>query len=243
MTLVLSVLLIAVALLALLWTGLRARRGHVPSVRPLEAFEGLPDELGDSAESGSPILFTLGTGAIGGDRTLTSIAALETVRGLADAAVAYSAPPIITVGDPTILPLAEDILRRAWRRRGTPERFDPTNVRFIGTQPLAYAVGVADMLGHERVHSHVLIGSVDEEAALITHAAEGRGLPQSVAADRLPALGALYPADARLAAGEELYAGPARVAGFPRYLGSLRAQDVLRFLIAALILLKVLGFW
>lgn len=243
MTLILSGLLIGVALLTLLWTGLRARRGHVPSVRPLEAFDGLPDELGYAAESGSPILFTLGTGAIGGDRTLTSIAALETVRGLADAAVAYSAPPIITVGDPTLLPLAEDILRRAWRRRGTPERFDPTNVRFIGTQPLAYAAGVADMLGHERVHGHVLIGSVDEEAALITHAAEGRGLPQSVAADRLPALGALYPADARLAAGEELYAGPARVAGFPRYLGSLRAQDVLRFLIVVLILLKVLGFW
>ncbi|MFN3761924.1 MAG: DUF6754 domain-containing protein [Anaerolineae bacterium] len=243
MTSILPGLLILVAFLALLWTALRARRGHVPSTRPLPAFDEWPAELGHSAESGSPILFTLGSGAVGSDRTLTSIAALETLEGVADAAVAYGTPPIVTVGDPTILPLAEDIFLRAWNRRGTPERYNPTTVQFIGIQPTVYAAGVADLLLHERVHGHVLIGSMDEEAALVTHAAEGKGITQSVAADRLPALGALYPADARLAAGEELYAGPARVAALPRYVISLRVQDVLRLLIVLLILLKVLGLW
>lgn len=243
MTFILAGLLIVVALSALLWTTLRARRGLVPSARPLSAFDDLPAELGYSAESGSPLLFTLGSGAVGSDRTLTSIAALETLEGLADAAVAYGTPPVVAVGDPTMLPLAEDVFQRAWSRRGTPERYDPTTVRFIGIQPAVYAAGVADMLLHERLHAHVLIGSMDEEAALVTHAAEGKGLPQSVAADRLAALGAIYPADARMAAGEELFAGPARVAALPRYLGSLRAQDVLRFVLVALILLKVLGLW
>lgn len=236
-------LLLSIALIALLWTALRARRGRVPSIRPLPAFDGLPAELGHSAESGSPILFTLGSGAVGGDRTLTSIAALETLEGIADGAVAYGTPPIVAVGDPTILPLAEDIFLRAWNRRGTPERYNPATVQFIGIQPAVYAAGVADLLLRERVHGHVLIGSMDEEAALVTHAAEGKGISQSVAADRLPALGALYPADARLAAGEELYAGPARTAALPRYIISLRVQDVLRLLIVLLILMKVLGLW
>ncbi|MBC7227978.1 MAG: hypothetical protein H5T61_12225 [Thermoflexales bacterium] len=235
--------LIVIALVVLLWTAVRARRGYIPSHRPLPAFDGLPVELGHSAESGAPILFTLGSGAVGSDRTLTSIAALETLDGVADAAVAYGTPTIVAVGDPTILPLAEDIFLRAWSRRGTPERYNPATVQFIGVQPAVYAAGVADLLLHERVHGHVLIGSMDEEAALVTHAAEGKGMSQSVAADRLPALGALYPADARLAAGEELYAGPARVAARPRYITSLRVQDVLRLLIVLLILLKVLGLW
>jgi hypothetical protein len=243
MTLILPWLLVIIAILLLLWTVIRARQGRTPSSRSLPAFDELPTQLGYSAESGAPLLFTLGSGAVGGDRTLTSIAALETLEGLADAAVAYGTPPIVAVGDPTLLPLAEDVFRRAWNQRGTPERYDPSTVRFIGVQPTVYAAGVADLLSHERIHGHVLIGSLDEEAALITHAAEGRGIPQSVAADRLSALGALYPADAHLAAGEELYAGPARVAGLPRYLGSLRVQDVLRFLLIGLILLKVLGVW
>lgn len=243
MTFILPQLLIIVAIVTLLWIAVRSRRGSVPSIRPLPAFDQLPAELGRSAESGSPILFTLGSGAVGGDRTLTSVAALETLEGLADAAVAYGTPPVVAVGDPTILPLAEDIFRRAWNRRGTPERYDSTTVQFIGIQPTVYAAGVADLLLHERIHAHVLIGSMDEESALVTHAAEGKGVSQSIAADRLLSLGAVYPADARLAAGEELFAGPARVAALPRYFGSLRAQDVLRLLIVALILLKALGLW
>lgn len=243
MTSILPWLLVIIALVVLLWTAIRARRGHIPSTRPLPAFDGLPAELCSSAESGAPILFTLGSGAVGSDRTLTSIAALETLEGVADAAVAYGTPPIVTVGDPTILPLAEDVFQRSWNRRGTPERYNPATVQFIGIQPAVYAAGVADLLLHERTHAHVLIGSMDEEAALVTHAAEGKGLHQSVAADRLPALGAVYPADARLAIGEELYAGPARITALPRYIRSLRAQDVLRFLIVLLILMKVLGLW
>lgn len=243
MSAILPWLLVIIALLALLWGALRARRGQPPSIRPLPAFDRLPAELGHSAESGSPLLFTLGSGAVGSDRTMASVAALETLEGLADAAVAYGTPPIVAVGDPTLLPLAEDVLRRAWSQRGTPERYNPAAVQFVGIQPAVYAAAVADLLLHERVHGHVLIGSMDEEAALVTHAAEGRGIPQSVATDRLPALGATYPADARLAIGEELYAGPARTASLPRYLVSLRVQDVLRLLILLLILLKVLGIW
>ncbi|MGQ9468160.1 MAG: DUF6754 domain-containing protein [Anaerolineae bacterium] len=243
MTSILPWLLVIIALGVLLWTALRARRGHIPSTRPLPAFDGLPAELGHSAESGAPILFTLGSGAVGSDRTLTSIAALETLEGVADAAVAYGTPPIVTVGDPTILPLADDVFLRSWNRRGTPERHNPATVQFVGIQPAVYAAWVADLLLHERTHAHVLIGSMDEEAALVTHAAEGKGLHQSVAADRLPALGATYPADAQMAIGEELYAGPARIAALPRYTRSLRAQDVLRFLIVLLILTKVLGLW
>lgn len=243
MTLILAWLLVIIAILLFLWTALRARRGHPPLIRPLKTFDELPTQLGHSAESGAPILFALGAGAVGGDRTLTSIAALETLDGLADAAVAYGTTPLITVGDPSILPLAEDVFRRAWTRRGTPERYNPSTVQFIGVQPVVYAAGTADVLAHERVHGHVLMGSLDEEAALITHAAEGRAVPQFAAADRVSALGALYPADTELAVGEELYAGPAIVTGLPHRLGSLRVQDVLRFVVIGLILLKALGIW
>ena len=116
-------------------------------------------------------------------------------------------------------------------------------MRFIAAQPVVYAIGAADLSRHERVHSNVILGAFEEEVSLVTHAGEERGFPQSVAADRLRALGALYPADAALAVGEEMYAGPARLTNLPRYVTSLLAQDVLRFLLVAVILLKVLGLF
>ncbi|RME38549.1 MAG: hypothetical protein D6793_02515 [Thermoflexia bacterium] len=241
MDLLLAWILLLGAFLGFLVTGLLFRRGRPSESRPIPAFDLLPPELGKSAESGAPFLFALGSGGIGGERTLTSVAALETLDGLTDAAVAYGTPPVVVVGDPTLMVLAEDALRRAWARRGTPERHNPAQVRFIGTQPAVYAAGVADLLSHEPIHGNILIGAFDEEASLVASAAEGRRRFQSAAVDRLSSAGALYGADATLATGEELYAGPALVTGIPRFLSSLWVQDFLRFVVLALLLLFILG--
>ncbi|HEC34238.1 MAG TPA: hypothetical protein ENI37_05925 [Chloroflexi bacterium] len=236
-----ALLLTVLALLLLFLLIARARAGHRPHIRSLPPFDLLSAELGRSAESGKPLHLTMGSGGLGGDRTLASLAALEILEGLADAAVAYGMVPLVTVGDPTLLPLAEDVLRRAHIRRGIPDRYNPATVRFVAAQPATYAVGAADVIKHERVRGNVVIGSFEEEVSLITCAGEGRGLLQATATDRLQGLGALYPADARLAVGEELYAGVARLTGFPRHLASLQVQDVLRFLLVAVIVLRVFG--
>lgn len=234
-------LLLLIAFVILVFFTLRARRGRRPSVRSLPAFDNLPTELGKGAEAGASLHLSLGSGGVGGGRTLTSLAALQVLEGIADAAVSYGTLPIVTVGDPTLLPLAQDVLRRAANRLGVSQRYDPTNVRFISSFPDAYALGASDVLAHEKVIANVLAGSFGEEVSLLTGAGEGQDLTQMAAVDRLRALGALYPADTSLAAGEELYAGGARLMREPRYLASLRTQDVLRFLVVAAILLKALG--
>lgn len=238
-----AILLALLALVLLLLLAARARAGRRPSTRPLPTFDRAPAELGRSAERGASLHIIAGSAAVGGERTMASLAALDVLDGLADQAAAYGTPPVVTVGDPTLLPLAEDALRRAYMRRGTPERYNPTLVRFVATQPAVYAAGAADVTSHERVYGNVLVGSFDAEASLIAHAAEVREQPQMAAADRLGALGALYPAIAALAMGEEMYAGAARLAGRPHHLASLRVQDLLRFVVIGIIILTVLGLF
>jgi len=234
-------LLLLVALLVLLLLTVRARRGRRPYVRPLPAFDRVPSELGAAAEAGAALHLGLGSGGIGGDKSLTSLAGLQVLEGFADAAIAYGTPPVVTVGDPTLLPLAQDVLRRAYSRAGIPRRYDPNAVRFIAPDPTVYALGAGDVVGHERVEGNVLAGLFGEEAVLLTCAGERRGLAQMAAADRLRALGALYPADTLLAAGEELYAAGARLSGLAHYLASLSTQDLLRFLLVLVVLMAVLG--
>lgn len=236
-----ALFLLILAFPLLLFLTARVRAGHRPLHRTLAAFEQLIARLGYSAESGAPLHVALGTGGVGGHRTLTSLAALEGLEGLAEAAVAYGRPPLITVGDPTLVPLAQDVLRRAYARHGIPERYDPTSVRFVAPQPVVYAAGAADAAAHERISGNVVLGYIQEEVSLVTHAGEGRGLPQIAATDQLQALGPLYPTDATLAAGEELYGGAAQITGLPSHIASLRIQDVLRLVIAAVVLLTVLG--
>jgi hypothetical protein len=232
---------LAIAGAGLVFLTIRARRGREPDIRPLPAFDQLSPELGKAAEAGVPIHIGLGTGGIGGDQTLTSLAGLEVLEGIADAAVAYGVPPVVTVGDPTLLPLAQDVLRRAYIRAGIPNQYKPAAVRFIAPSLSAYALGVRHIVHQGKVRANVLAGAFQEEVALISQGAEQEGLAQMAAADHLRAVGALYPADTLLAAGEELYAGGARLKGLPKYIASLRLQDWLRFLLILVILLSIVG--
>lgn len=217
-----------------------ARRGHRPHIRPLPAFDQLAVELGEAAEKGASLHISLGSGGIGRHQTLSSLAGLKVLDGIADTAVAYGITPLVTVGDPTILPLAQDILRRAHIRAGVPERYRPTNARFVAPVPFAYALGARDILIHERVTGNVLAGLFAEEAVLLTQGAEEQELFQTAAVDRLRAVSAVYPANTFLAIGEELYAAGAQLTGLPRYLASLTLQDGLRFLLVVVILVSIL---
>lgn len=215
---------------------LRGRRGPHPTIRPLPAFQDLRDEIERAAERGGTIHIALGSGGLNGEDAVTSLAGLQVVEALADAAVSYSVPPIITVGDPTLLPLAQDILRRAYERHGLTEWYNPGRVRFVAPSPLPYAAGAANVVAAEGVTTSVMAGAFGAEVSLITDAGARRDLPQLAAAAASPAIGALYPATDRLAVGEELYAAGAYTTGERRYLVSLVAQDTLRLVLVLVIL-------
>ncbi len=215
---------------------LRGKKGPRPSMRSLPAFQDLRDEAGYAAESGGAIHIALGNGGLYGEDVITSLAGLQVVEALADATVSYSAPPVITVGDPTLLPLAQDIVRRAYERNGIIELYNPDRVRFVAPSPVAYAAGAAHIVTTEHVTANMMAGAFGTEVSLITDAGARRDLPQLAAAAAPRAIGALYPATDRLAVGEELYAAGAQMTGERRYLVSLVAQDVLRMILVLAIL-------
>jgi hypothetical protein len=204
-------------------------------IRPIASFQDLRNETGRAAEGGGTIHIAIGNGGLLGENAVVSLAALEVVEELADTAVLYNAPPIITVGDPTLLPLAQDILRRAYERHGLLKRYDPDQVRFVAPSPVAYAAGAASIVTTEDVMSNAMIGAFGAEVSLIADAGARRDLPQLAAAASPTALGALYPATDRLAVGEELFAAGAQMTEKRRYTISLQAQDILRLFLALFI--------
>lgn len=215
---------------------LRGRKGPTPQVRPLPAFRDLWDEAGVAAESGGAIHIALGNGGLSGEDAVTSLAGLQVLESLADTAVSYDTPPIVTVGDPTLLPLAQDTLRRAYERNGIAALYDPGRVRFVAPSPVPYAAGAAYVVATESVTASAMYGAFGAEVSLITDAGARRDLPQLAAAAAPHALGALYPATDRLGVGEELYAAGAQMTGERHYLVSLVAQDVLRVVLVLAIL-------
>lgn len=212
------------------------RKGKPPRVRSLAAFQDIQDEIGRAAEQGKPIHIALGDGGLHEKDALTSLAGLQVVEGVVDIAVAYRVPPIITVGHPTLLPLAQDILRRAHERHQMMELYDPSCVRFVAPSAMAYAGGAAYTLAAEDLTANVMVGAFEAEASLIADVGARFDLTQLAGAATLPAIGALYPATDRLAIGEELFAAGAQLSRERPQLAGLIAQDVIRMVIALAIL-------
>jgi LPXTG-motif cell wall-anchored protein len=236
-----AILLLGISFLVLIGLLiLRRRRETTTEVRPLPAFQDLLAEAGYAAESGGAVHIALGSGSLYGGDSITSLAALQVLTSLADTMAVYDAPPIVTVGDPTLLPIAQDVLRRAYERIGRAEMYDPRRVRFVAPSPVAYAAGAADVVAAENVTADMTVGLFGAEVGFITDAGARLDVPQLAAATTPSALSALYTTVDRLAMGEELYAAGAQMTHEPRYLTGLAAQDVLRVMIVLAILVSAL---
>jgi hypothetical protein len=151
---------------------------------------------------------------------------------------------IVTVADATVLPIAQDIVRRAFVRNGNPEGYDPTRVQFIAPNAMAYASGVAGILQREPLTANVMVGQFGEEYLLMGETGARVGVRQIVGTADPITLPFVYASANETLTGEEIYAGGAYTARRPVQVGSLLAEDWLRWLVVAAILvvtaLKVL---
>jgi hypothetical protein len=237
--------LILIFLVILLLTLLVSQRRRPPALRSLAAFDALPSQIGRAAESGQMLHLSLGTGGAGGSDTVSSLAGLSALAYLAEQGVATDTPPLVTVSDPTLLPLAQNVLRQAYAHRGRSHDFRWTQVRLVSPSPMAYALGTMDILTHEPILANVMLGAFGPEVGLISRAAVEANLAQISGSDDPQALAILYASTDRVVVGEELYATSAYLNRTKAKLVSLAAQDVVRiFLILFVIIvafLRLLG--
>src|SRR5512136_3087218 len=113
----------------------KARAGKSGGLRQISGLEDLSSSVGRSAETGQPLHVSVGVGGVGGLSTAETWAGLTLLTQLADEAASCDTPLIVTVADPTVVPIAQDILRRAAIRHGSADGYDPTQVRFIAPIP------------------------------------------------------------------------------------------------------------
>lgn len=239
--LVVAGVIVGVALL-LVWRRRRVQSGARPGLRPLSAYEALTSLSAWALEAGSVVIVSLGRAALGRQASPTSVSALTILRRLALDGCATSTPPAVTVGDATLLPAAQDSLRRAYQDTGRAAHFSLAQVEFLAAEQdgWAYAAGVGQTLQREARASCVVVGRYGPELVLITEAATRARAEFIVGADDPTALAVAAAVTNRPLVGEELLAAGAYVEGRPMQIASLQTQDILRWLIAlGLVILAV----
>ncbi|HET7089180.1 MAG TPA: DUF6754 domain-containing protein [Anaerolineae bacterium] len=238
--LLLQIALVVIALslpIAMLVFSTSARRARVPQMRPLSAFDVLRGQVGRGIETGRPAHISIGVGGIVGDDTLVTLAGASIVDSLAPEAAETGAAPTVTVADGAAMILAQDTLRRPYARRGDLAGYDPRDVQLLGMQPFQYAAGAMDFLAHAQPVSNVMVGAFGPEAGLIVEEGVKQGLTQVAGSTDARSLAVLFPSANHLLVGEEVFAAPAYLDQRPGHIARLQAQDLVRFIVAAVIVI------
>ncbi len=215
-----------------------------PVFREIAAFTRLRHAVGRVVEDGTRLHVSLGRGALATPQSASALAGLALLRRLAELTSAGDQPPIATSGDAALAILSQDTLQTG-AQVSAQGAYDPTAGRLTGLTPFSYAAGALPVIRDENISTNVLIGNFGVEAALLVEAAERANTFTLAASDNLTAQAVLYASAQEPLLGEELYAAGAYVDSGRLHSASLTVQDILRWLIIAVIvvgaLLKLIG--
>jgi hypothetical protein len=238
--LVVVITLFTAALILLLLRRLRA--GRTFGLRPLPAYEALGRQMGLAVESGRRLHVTMGRAPLHSEAGPTSVAALQVLEHLAEAGSSSGIPPRATVGEGTLLPVAQDTLRRAYEAAGRGDVFHLREVEFLADQafPITYAAGVTTIIHRDDVANNVAVGRFGSEMGILAEAARRSRMMQVLGSDDPTAVALATAFSNNVLWGEELFAAGAYLDGDPAQVASLRAQDVLRWLVSLALLLVAL---
>jgi hypothetical protein len=211
-------------------------RKHRLALRRIKAIERLDDEVGLSVEDGRRLHVSFGRGEFLGYHAasvLTNTAALDEISRRTTGS---DRPPAITSGNGTSTLLAVDVLQSAHRFGFSNERMDARRGRLAGVTPMSYAAGVLPALYRENTSTMILGGQLGAEARLILDVAEDEQVQILAAPDSLVGQSIAFSSPVDLLIGEEIFALPAYLHAGSMYSSSLLAEDSLRWILIAFML-------
>lgn len=221
------------------------QRRFPTSFRKIPAFGRVRRAASLVVEDGTRLHVSLGRGNLQTQFGAPAFAGLSLLRHLGEVTSLSDRPPIATTGDSVLNLVAQDTLRTAHAAVAVDQPFDMNNARLAGLTPFSYAAGVMPIIRDESISTNVLIGNFGVEVGLLTEAAERQNAAVIAASDNLPAQAVLYAASPDPIIGEELFAAGAYVRAGQMHAASLLVQDILRWLIIAILIggavLKMVG--
>ena len=237
----LSVMVIAVFFLLMAVFAVLGRNRTGWGLRAIPAFSRLSRAIGLAVEAGTRLHVSIGNGNLTGPGSAASFVGLSVLGRIARTASISDQPPIASAGDGALAILAQDTLRAGYREVGAGEDYNPSSGRVTGLTPISFAAGAMSVIQDENISGNILAGNFGMEAGLILEASERNNAFSLSGTDHIPTQAMMFAASQETLIGEELYAGGAYLHAGVMHTASLQAQDVIRWLLVAIILAG--GIW
>jgi hypothetical protein len=233
---------IFLALVLSISASIRARRDEKQAVkfRTIPAFSKMTRAMTQSVEEGKRLHLSLGRGGLNQAPGTAAIVGLNILKKSAEIAALSDRPPVATSGMGELGILSQDVLLHTFGQYHAENLYDPTSGQVSGLTPWSYAAGVVPVVRDQHVSLNYLSGHYGSEAALIADAGERSGGQVVAGSNSLSAQAIFYAMVDDPLVGEELYAAGAYIKPDAVQIASLLAQDIVRWIIVAFILVVVI---
>jgi len=213
------------------------RRRWPAHFRSIRSFEQLGSAIEQSVETGERIHLSLGTASIDGRQFAPSLVGLSILEKIVSAAAISDRPTVVTTADGSLMILAQDTMKRSYARVRAAGRYENSAARMLGATPFSYVSSIPSFLNDEEISVHILNGSFGTEGGLATAFAEQRDMFVIAGTDDLQIQALMYAISDEALIGEEVFAGGAYLHVNPMHRASLKAEDIIRWLLILAVLL------
>ena len=209
------------------------------------AYDVLPGLVGQSIEADRPVLFSTGESSLGDNSTIVTLAGLAAMYYITQEVSMGERSPLLLTSETSVVPLGYDMLRRAYLASDQPPRNDATSVRWFpsgpaGNRSLVFAAMLAVTMHSDNTSGNVFIGRFGAELALPLFTAQRRDVPSIVGSDDIIGQAVAYALADGALIGEDVFSAAGYLGNKSSERGALMAQDALRgIIIAAVVLLAV----
>jgi hypothetical protein len=224
----------------------QGKKGGSLYLRPIPGLRAIEEAVGRATEMGKAILYTTGLGRM---ERVATIASLNILGNVARKVASYGTPLMIPCYDPVVAAVAQEVVRESFAKEGKSEAYRPDSIYFVTQSQFGYAAAVDGLLVRERPAANLFLGTFEAESLILAETGNSIGAIQIAGTDSTIQLAFFIVACDYTLIGEELFAASGYLSGDPLTVGSIKAQDWMKLLIAVLIAIGVvfstlnLDFW
>ena len=216
-----------------------ARKGKRLYIRKISGLSAIDEAVGRATEMGKKLLYIPGILSLSEIQTLASLTILTHVAKLT---AVYGTSIEVANKDPLVFSAARETVKQAYMEAGKPDQFKEDMVTYLTYDQFAYAASVTAKMVRERPATNFLIGSFFAESLILAETGQSTGAIQIAGTADLPQLPFFVTTCDYTLIGEELYAASAYLSREPVLMGSIKAQDITKAVIMAVLGVGIVTF-
>lgn len=231
--------LIAVLILsgAILYFIEKARSGRELYIRKIAGIEAVEEAVGRATEMGRKIVFIPGIQDMDNMQTIAGITILGHV---AKKAAEYEAKLEVPVSRALVMVACREVAKQAFTASGRPDAYKDDMVYYVTDDQFGYTAALDGLFVREKPAAIFMQGAFFAESLILAETGNYIGAIQIAGTAQPSQLPFFVAACDYTLIGEELFAASAYLSKDVKLLGSLKGQDVGKFLMMAAILVGVI---